>query len=226
MSGQRLIALPVTFLFFLVLIFLIILLPLIVSGAFRALGFDLKTTVALFLFSLFGSAINIPLHTVRHRGVVTVTRPKVFFGFIYPEAKKEYRVTKTTIAINLGGALIPIFICAYLVFGHLELLWQFLVGAGIVSIICYKLARPVPGIGITLPALVPPFLAAIVALLMPGGSSIIIAYVSGVVGVLFGADLLNLNEITRSGVRVLSIGGAGTFDGIFLTGIVSVLLVA
>ena len=55
-------------------------------------------------------------------------------------------------------------------------------------------------------------------------STHVIAYVSGVVGTLIGADLTNLHRIADLGAPVASIGGAGTFDGVFLTGIVAVLL--
>ena len=50
------------------------------------------------------------------------------------------------------------------------------------------------------------------------------AYVAGTTGVLIGADLLRINDIRQLGAPSASIGGAGTFDGIFLTGIVAVLL--
>src|SRR5437773_1132936 len=43
-------------------------------------------------------------------------------------------------------------------------------------------------------------------------------------GTLIGADLLNLGQIQGLGAPVASIGGAGTFDGIFITGILAVLL--
>ena len=52
----------------------------------------------------------------------------------------------------------------------------------------------------------------------------VIAYVSGVLGTLIGADLTNLDRIANLGAPVASIGGAGIFDGVFLTGIVAVLL--
>jgi len=42
-------------------------------------------------------------------------------------------------------------------------------------------------------------------------------------GTLLGADLLHLREI-RKYPGIISIGGAGVFDGIFLTGIVAVFL--
>ncbi|MDP2663865.1 MAG: DUF1614 domain-containing protein, partial [bacterium] len=49
------------------------------------------------------------------------------------------------------------------------------------------------------------------------------AFVSGTLGVLIGADILNLRKIQRYG-GFLSIGGAGVFDGIFLVGVISALL--
>ena len=53
-----------------------------------------------------------------------------------------------------------------------------------------------------------------------------VAYVSGSLGTLIGADLLNINKLSSLGGGVASIGGAGAFDGVFLSGIVAVLLVA
>ena len=41
---------------------------------------------------------------------------------------------------------------------------------------------------------------------------------------LIGADLFNLGQIQGLGALVASIGGAGTVDGIFITGILAVLL--
>jgi uncharacterized membrane protein len=39
-----------------------------------------------------------------------------------------------------------------------------------------------------------------------------------------GADLCHLSAVDHSGTPVTSIGGAGTFDWIFVTGIIAVLL--
>ncbi len=131
---------------------------------------------------------------------------------------------KSTVAINLGGAIIPLLVTAYLVMQYLHLAWQFTVGTLVIAVICYKVARPVKGVGISMPLLIPPLSAAVVAFLLPGNPQQAIAYVSGVTGVLIGADLMNLKETMKLGGQTLSIGGAGTFDGIFLTGIVAVLL--
>lgn len=67
-------------------------------------------------------------------------------------------------------------------------------------------------------------MAASLALIISPGDAPMIAYISGTMGSLIGADLLNLKKIPELGASVASIGGAGTFDGIFLTGIISVLI--
>ncbi|HXR25479.1 MAG TPA: DUF1614 domain-containing protein, partial [Candidatus Binataceae bacterium] len=69
----------------------------------------------------------------------------------------------------------------------------------------------------------PPIVAALTALVltgvMSGGAHVdAVAFVSGVLGTLIGADLMNLNQLNTLGAPVASIGGAGTFDGVFLSG--------
>jgi uncharacterized membrane protein len=91
----------------------------------------------------------------------------------------------------------------------------------------HLMAKKVRGQGIVTPAFLPPLVAAMIALLLhPGAGVAIIAYVSGSMGALIGADLSNLNGITQLGAPVVSIGGAGTFDGVFLTGIIAVIIVS
>ena len=75
-----------------------------------------------------------------------------------------------------------------------------------------------------MPPLIPPFLAAGVALALSRQATPALAYISGSLGTLIGADLLNLGIVQGLHAAVLSIGGAGTFDGVFLTGILAVLL--
>jgi uncharacterized membrane protein len=70
----------------------------------------------------------------------------------------------------------------------------------------------------------PPIVAALCGWLLGAHHPDAVAYVSGVVATLVGADLANLNKLGNLGAPVASVGGAGTFDGIFLTGNVAVLL--
>ncbi|MEG3054977.1 MAG: DUF1614 domain-containing protein [Methanoculleus sp.] len=57
-----------------------------------------------------------------------------------------------------------------------------------------------------------------------------LAYAGGTMGTLLGADILNLanptvfTSLAGGAATTLSIGGAGIFDGIFVTGVFSVLL--
>jgi uncharacterized membrane protein len=96
----------------------------------------------------------------------------------------------------------------------------------VTSILVHLVARRVPGVGIVTPALLPPSFAAVTSYLLVPGSPAIVAYVSGTLGTLIGADLTNLRHADHSAASMESIGGAGTFDGVFLTGIVAVILAA
>ena len=91
---------------------------------------------------------------------------------------------------------------------------------------CIWLAKPIPQMGISVPIFIPPIISALVAMLLSRDYAAPLAYVSGCMGTLMGADLLNLGELARLGASIASIGGAGTFDGVFLTGILAVLLAA
>ena len=129
----------------------------------------------------------------------------------------------TIIAVNVGGAVIPGLLSLYLLARNR--LWGLgLIAIVAVTVVCHILAEPVPGLGIALPVFVPPASAAIVALLLSRRYAAPLAYIGGSLGILIGADLLNLGKVQGLGAPVASIGGAGTFDGIFLTGILAVLL--
>jgi uncharacterized membrane protein len=65
---------------------------------------------------------------------------------------------------------------------------------------------------------------ALVALSLSSWNPAPLAYIAGSLGTLIGADLMNLGRVRSLGAPVASIGGAGKFDGIFLTGFVAVLL--
>ena len=194
--------------------------------AFKSLGFSPGIAITVFWIALFGSYINIPIKTFGRirRGYKKIK----WFGIEY---KIPYiRGHRTTIAINVGGALIPIAVSTYeiirlLLIGNLFYFISPLVGISIIAIFSKIASKSIKGVGIVLPGLIPPFLAAIIALLLPGIPAIT-AYLSGTLGTLIGADILNLNKIKKMRVRVASIGGAGTFDGIFLSGIIAVLLIS
>lgn len=190
--------------------------------AFDKLGLSAESAFMLLLVSLIGSMINLPLFRVKAERGSLDQAPARLQGLLR-HAMREFKGT-TLIAVNVGGGLIPIAFSAYLLHHHPLPLWDVTLAVGIVSAVCYAFSRPIPGLGIGMPLFVAPVAAALVALVINNELSAPLAYICGVLGVLIGADLLRLNDIRRMGVPVASIGGAGTFDGIFLTGFVAVLL--
>jgi uncharacterized membrane protein len=197
------------------------------SYAFQVLGLSPRGAILVLLASLIGSYINIPLYTVES-GPLPATATANNFGVIYP-IPFQYGGTTTTIAINVGGALIPILVAASALLRKPSVLLPSILGTAIVAIVVHAFAYPMEGVGIAIPFFIPPVTAAIVAILLGnvmrvGDGLHVIAYVSGVIGTLVGADLSNLYRIADLGSPVASIGGMGTFDGVFLTGIVAVLL--
>jgi len=216
--------LPISILLFLLFILLLPLLFFLAQAgilgiAFAKLGLDPVSGVVFFLACLIGSGVNIP---IRRRPVVVSDEDDIpfllgrFFGFRVP------RVTEQVLAVNVGGAILPALLCLYLL--PRAPLWQTLFATVVVALVAKKLSRPVPGAGITLPALIPPIVSALLAAILVRGNAAPTAYIAGVAGTLIGADLLNLHRIERMGRGVMSIGGAGVFDGIFLVGIFAVLL--
>jgi len=123
----------------------------------------------------------------------------------------------------VGGALIPALLSLYR-FLRLRLRGRMIIGTAVVAVVVHQMAHVVPGVGIAVPILVPPVLAAGVALILAYHRAPPVAYVSGTMGTLIGADLLNLGKVAHMGAPMVSIGGAGTFDGVFLTGILAGLL--
>ena len=127
------------------------------------------------------------------------------------------------IAVNVGGAVIPTVMSLYLLFAR-RLWLRGLIATAIVALVLHWLAQPVRGVGIAVPIFCPAVVTAIVALVLAGANAAPLAYIAGSMGTLIGADLTNLGRVRGLGAPVASIGGAGTFDGIFLTGILAVLL--
>jgi uncharacterized membrane protein len=229
----------------------------VAASSFVMFGLSYQQASLLLVASLIGGVINIPLTRQR----VPLADPRLaemspamqrlamIFHF-YPPATVE-----EVVAINVGGGIIPIAFSAYLLWRYPSAILLAVIATLLVTLVAKLLARPMPGIGITLPGFIPPIVAAAVAFALvrifgasPGMGAIApIAYVSGTLGTLIGADLLNLPLVLRGGLlaagpqriwrlgpnvpanpdkpRVVSIGGAGVFDGVFLTGILAAFLV-
>jgi uncharacterized membrane protein len=218
--------LPLTPGFFSILVVLfvglIILVQLrILRYAYMRLGLGPGAALLLLFGSLIGSYFNIPVavlpgSTVRAHEIVD------FFGMRYVVPL----VTSwpgTVLAVNVGGAVIPTIMSTYLVIRY-QLWLKAAIATAVIAFIIHSMATPVPGIGIAVPVFAPVVATVIIAFILSREYAAPLAYIGGSMGTLVGADLLNLDKISGLGAPVASIGGAGTFDGIFLTGILAVLL--
>ncbi|MFQ3237541.1 MAG: putative membrane protein [Paraglaciecola sp.] len=213
------------------ILLLIFLLPLMFMDVmFIALGkLGIDPTLAPFIIfvMLFGSLVNIPI--VRESIIKPVLRcpPNILrFERYWPNRKQH--TTECIIAINVGGFVIPMLLVIY----EISLIWEqqpsllLPMGAAVLLniVLCYLLAQPVPKVGVTLPVFIPGSVAALSALLLAPDMAAPVAFCAGVLGPVVGADLLNLKLVSKTQVGMASIGGAGTFDGIVISGLLAVLL--
>ena len=240
--GGRVVFRPFSLFYFSVLLFLLLLVFPVLMRFYEgimveALGLPPWLFGAVLVLSLFGSSVNVPLITLESREPVQVFREVRFFGVTWRLPGVEMGVRRTFVMLNVGGGVVPILISGYLlvvgipgcsgdfVSSLVDVLAVFLV----VTVSTYRSSRLIEGLGIATPMLGPP-MATVLAVVGLSLFRVVwcptqVAYVGGTLGALVGADLLNLGRIKDLGAPVVSIGGAGTFDGIFLTGVFSVVLV-
>lgn len=214
---------------FLAFLLLIVLLPLVfgelMAGSLTKLHLSPNMAAILMFGIVFGGLINIPLIRLDRSGASTHD-PFAVYGLsgLIPWTQQMH--SQTIIAVNVGGCLIPVGIAIYelmrLAGGGAFV--PAVIASGVNTAVCYAAARPVPRIGITIPGLIPPAVAALMALALAPHDAAPVAFIAGVMGPLIGADLFHIGAFTARGVGMASIGGAGTFDGIVLSGIVAAYL--
>lgn len=191
-----------------------------VSLSFGRLGVSPEGGLFLLSASLLGSIVNIPIS--RRRILVRQPRRGWFFGLFFYHPP---RVLEQVIAINVGGAVVPTLFSLYLL-SAVAPPASALAATGIVALVSRAFARPVEGVGIAMPVFVAPLASAAAAVILAPTAAPSVAYISGSLGTLIGADLLHWPAIRRMRAQMLSIGGAGVFDGVFISGTLAVLLTA
>ena len=193
--------------------------------AFSHIGLSPMAVILILLATFLGSFFNIPVAKLKTTKPMVVEKKVSFFGITYRIPEVMYGQSTTVLAVNVGGALIPTAVCIYILLRMTPVVVAYsFIGVFVVGLVTHLISRPVKGVGITSPPLVSPLTAAIIAVILQPHSPLGIAYVSGVLGTLIGADLTNLKAMPELGAPMASIGGAGTFDGVFLSGIIAVLI--
>ncbi len=210
---------------------LVILLPIFLADvmltALARLGLNPAASVFAVLGIFMGSLVNIPVRRIARNEPMAVA-PYAFFGLhrAFPGRMREQAYT--VISVNVGGCIVPCIIAVYellrLAASGPQVLAVGLLAIGINVAVCYRIAYPIQNVGIAMPALVPALVAAASAMLLHPAMAPPIAFCAGVLGPLIGADLLNLKEIEKISTGAASIGGAGTFDGIVISGLLATLL--
>jgi uncharacterized membrane protein len=213
---------------------LILIVPLLILGvigaAFTRLGFSWISALAIVLLMLFGSFVNIPVYKIR-RDMIRIAPPDSSIFWEYSQSNPS-PVWDTTIAINLGGAVIPVAVSLYVVYQAIlitgsSLLISVCAGIILVAAISYVSTRNIPVLGIQVSLIIPGLTALLAGLMLSGGtglSAAVIAFVSGIAGTLLGGNIAQLFRIKNLEVPSVSIGGAGTFGAVFICCILPALL--
>lgn len=193
----------------------------VISIAFEKLGLSPESAFLLLLTTLFGSLVNLPLFSVASSWSPTELPSPLqrIFRFNHPPFAGH-----TVVAVNVGGCVTPVAFSLFLLAHSATPLHEVLLTVAAVAAVSYAFSQPIAGVGIGMPIFVAPLTAALAAAVVGTEHRAVLAYVGGTLGVLIGADVLRLGSIRHLGVPFASIGGAGTFDGIFISGIVAVLL--
>lgn len=179
-----------------------------------------------------GGLVNIPVYRIPRQGeqVIELVGAYSVGGW----GRTFHRVRPDTIvAVNLGGCVIPVIIAAWELKHLLQMGGWGVVALGIAAVVnigvCYRSSFPLRGVGIAMPGLISPLVSIVMTWLLLGNAQYDpirapVAFIAGVVGPVVGADLMHLKDITKVSAGVLSIGGAGTFNGIVLSGVLAALL--
>ncbi|MBS3818513.1 DUF1614 domain-containing protein [bacterium] len=205
-------------------------------GALSRLGMSPEIALLVLAGMLFGGAINIPLRRFQRENEVVYDPMQIFgldrlrmqLGENWPFPFRKKAQTSMVLAVNVGGCLIPSAIAFYEIIRIIHRGPQFFLAllmiTGLNVGVCYRIARPVANVGIAMHPFIPPLVAAVPSILLLPEFAPPVAFVAGVMGSLIGADLLHLKSIQELHTGMASIGGAGTFDGIVLSGMIAALL--
>jgi uncharacterized membrane protein len=147
------------FAFVAVLILLMVIVQVgLVTISFEKLGLSQKSAILLLFSSLLGSAINLPLLSLKATEPPEGFAIRPTFSLLRPLLRPF--TGRTQIMVNVGGCLIPLTFSLYL-FTHTGFeAGRVILAITIVSAFAYAISRPLPGIGIGMPVFAAPFAAA------------------------------------------------------------------
>lgn len=211
----------------------LLLIPLLVLGiigaAFTRLGLSWVAALALVLLMMAGSFVDIPLYHVKRDLVRSTPIDANGYGFA---SSARSPVWETELSVNLGGAIVPLCIAAYLIFRAVPvtgtgLLISIAACSAMVLAITFVSTKQIAWIGIRVPALIPALTALLAGVLLSGGVGLVAAVTAvagGVFGTLSGGNLAFLPRVRELEIPSVSIGGSGTFGSVFLCCVLPALI--
>jgi uncharacterized membrane protein len=167
----------------------------VMSFSFRKMGIPGHLVIPALVAILIGGLFNIPI----------------------------WHSESTTVAVNVGGAIIPLLMSFYLL--RKAPLLKTALAVAVVATISGLLAEvDANGIRLHFGYLILPVTAVSVALILARRDAPQVAFIAGTIGAIIGVDLFHLRELIHLGAANMSIGGRGVFDGILTTGIIAAVL--
>ncbi|MCL2544998.1 MAG: DUF1614 domain-containing protein [Clostridia bacterium] len=175
----------------------------------------------LALLILFGVAQRVldRMHLTDRQALLLVAA--IFVGGLIPD------IPLGRVSVNVGGALIPLAVCAYVLMkaGTGKERGRALIGSAVTGVAVYLLGRFLPNEPETIgfdPNYIYGLAAGLVAYV--AGRSRRAAFVSGVVGVILADVAVALINWSAGIDQPLRLGGAGMMDAVVISGLLAVLL--
>lgn len=210
---------------------------------FIFIGFLLVTPLLLFVFLILVNiginpliAFTVTMTSLATSPINIMVAEVTYYSMPFPDFIKLFpifiqRVDKLFIELNVGGSLIPVLISIYLILRYLVnnyyVALTFIVSLVLASLIIHQYSRIIPNVGVALPNALPVLLTLIftlIATIVFRANPLAFSYSLGALSTLIGADLMNLRKVIKYMRGYVSIGGAGVFDGIYLSSLLSLIL--
>jgi len=211
----------------------LLLIPLLVLGiigaAFTRLGLSWIAALTLVLLMLACSFVNIPVWRIR-RDIVRAMHSDAT-GYV-TDSSFDSPIWETIISVNLGGAIVPLCIAAYLIYQALPvagtgLLVSIAVCTAVVLAITFVSTKEIVCAGIRVPVIIPALTALLAGFLLSDGIGLLAAVTAmagGIFGTLSGGNLAHLPRVRDLEISTVSVGGSGTFGSVFLCCILPALI--
>lgn len=178
--------------------------------------------IALSLLILFGALQRVldRMALTDRQALVIVTA--IFIGGWLPE------IDLGMITLNIGGAVIPLLVCAYLLLhaGTAKERMRAIIASCLTAAAVFAISLILPADPVQMPMLDPMILYGIAGGLIAWllGRSRRSAFIAGILGVMLADVITGVSLLLRGVDQPVHLGGAGALDAVVIAGVLSVLM--